>query len=471
VTFVASLLLVFVLVVRPQEIWPWLEVLRLLNVLTALVAIGLVVDIALGKQKQLSAPQLPYLLGFVVTCYLVSSLSIGIGRSLPGVTNVVTIPAVFFFAVMYGADTLPRLRAMIGLIIVLGGLVAVVAVHQGNVTPVCITNFVDDTGERVLDPHSADGRVCGLPSDCTPDGGWDKDWACERVGLFGSVSVERRVRWRGQLNDPNELSVFVGGVIPLLLAVGLPFRNAATKRSPQRQKILGFLAVLMVCAGLYAVILSQSRGGQLVIATVFMILFVSRFGKKGIVLAALLALPVLMLGGRSDAAADESTTDRLELMTEGVSLFFKHPVFGVGVEQFADQVDSPLHLTAHNSYLLAAAETGLTGFFFWTGIAWASLKILLTARKRPSLTPEMQVLANALMMSFVGIGVGIFFLSFTYKQLLFVWFGMTGAFYRIMKRDDPSVEVRIGLKDCAGMVLADLAMLGFLWAYTRARGS
>ncbi|MGH7438756.1 MAG: hypothetical protein ACRENE_23965, partial [Polyangiaceae bacterium] len=67
--FFATLLLIFVLVVRPQEIWPSLEALHLLNVLTGAVVVGLVVELALGKQKRLYSPQLPFLGAFVAICY------------------------------------------------------------------------------------------------------------------------------------------------------------------------------------------------------------------------------------------------------------------------------------------------------------------------------------------------------------------------------------------------------------------
>ncbi|MGH7437659.1 MAG: O-antigen ligase family protein, partial [Polyangiaceae bacterium] len=398
-------------------------------------------------------------------------LNVGVGRALTIGANEGAIPAVFMLAVMYGAGTLERLRATMGLLLVLGLFVAAVAVHQGASSPVCMASPTDEDGVRAPDPSTADGRVCGLASDCTEDGRWDDAWACERVGLFGTFSVERRVRWRGQLNDPNELSVFIGAVLPLLIALGLPFRNAASSpRGPPAQKAMGFLSLVLVGLGLCAVIMTQSRGGQLVIATVFARTFMSRFGKKGIALAVVVALPVLLLGGRSDADADASATERTELLYQGVTLFFQNPIRGVGTDQFSDRVDHPSHLTAHNSYLLAAAELGLPGFFVWTGIAWTSLKIALTATRADSLSEELRVTGRALVASFSGIAVGIFFLSFTYKQLLFVWFGMAGAFYRVVREADPGLRVKIGWKDCGGIVLANMAFIALLWAYTRARG-
>ncbi len=466
-TFFASLVLVFVLMIRPQEIWPALEALHLLEVFTALAVLGLVVDIGLGRQKNLYSPQLPFLALFLVTAYLVTALCLGSGRAIELGNKV---PAIFMLAVMYGASTVSRLRAMIWLIIFLGAFVSVVAVHQGMTPATCIQKTADESGELQPDPDTADGRACGLPSDCRREGEFDVEWVCEHIGMFSTMSIAGRVRWRGQLNDPNELSVFIGAVLPLLFAVGLPFRNAASKRGPPAQQVLSALAFVMIGLGLFTVILSQSRGGQLVIATVFAFLFVQRFGWKGLAIAAIFALPVLLLGGRSDEAADESASDRAELLTEGVSLIIAHPLRGVGLAQFSDQVNSWLHLSAHNSYLLAAAETGMFGFLFWSGLLWMSLKIPITALRTPSLPDEIRAMARALLASFTGIAVGIFFLSFTYKQLLFVWFGLAGAFYGVMRQADPELKMKVGWRDWVGVALADVGIIALLWVYTRTRG-
>lgn len=467
-TFFASLALVVVLVIRPQEIRPALEALRLLDVCTGLVVLGMLVELALGKHRYLYSPQLPLVGGFIVVAYFVTALALGTSRGLTLGFNDAAVPAVSMLAVVYGASTLQRLRAMIWTLLLLAGFVAAVAVHQGSVSPVCIEQTADDDGVLQPDLDKVDGRVCGLPSDCRQEGDNGAEWACERLGLFKTMSIHRRVRWRGQLGDPNELAVFVGGAIPLLFAVGLPLRNAASRRGPWAQRVLALVAVAMIALGLYAVILSQSRGGQLVVLTVLMFMFISRFGKKGVVVALLAALPVLLLGGREDA--EDSSTERIELLTEGVSLVIAHPLRGVGLDQFPDQVNSPSHLTAHNSYLLAVAETGFGGFFFWSGIVWTSLKIPIVAIKNVTLSPEIRAIATSLLVSFTGIAVGIFFLSFTYKQLLFVWFGLAGALYLIVREADPTVRVRFGFKDAAGVAAADLLVITLLYVYTRARG-
>ncbi len=470
-TLFATLALVVVLVVRPQEIWPVLESLRLLNVLTALSLLGVVIDYSRGKLGSLYTPQLPFALGFVLTCFVVTVLALGLGIAWGTVTNTVVIPAIFMIVVMYGATTTEGLRAALWTLVLLCAFVSAVAVHQGLQPPVCMQNAEDESGERHPDPTTADGRVCGIKSDCSEHGEWSDDWVCERVGLFGTFSTGRRVRYRGQLGDPNELSVYIGAAIPLLLGLGGRSRpgEGASASKPKRSTSVVLGSILLVVVGLVAVIMSQSRGGQLVVGTVFLVLFLSRFGAKGLVPAALLAMPVLLLGGRDDADAEGSSEERTAVLLDGVSMVIGRPLRGVGVDQFADNL-SGVHLTAHNSYLLAAAETGLFGFFLWTGMFWASLKIALTVWKRASLPQEIRALGQALFVSYVGLAVGIFFLSFTYKQLLFVWFGLAGSLYLLARRTDPALRVTVGFRDALGLVTFDLGILTAIWTYTRTHG-
>jgi len=469
VTFFASLALVFVLVIRPQEIWPVLGVLRLLDVFTGLCVVGVLVEIALGHQKKLYTPQLPWVGLFVLSCYFITALNLGVGRGLELGTNRALIPSIFMLAVMYGARTLERLKGVVWLLLILGAFVSAVAVHQGNQPPQCLERVTNEEGELAPDLDTADGRACGLASDCRDGVRFDVEWACERVGLFKTFTTGRRVRWRGQLEDPNELSVFIGAIIPLLFALAMPGKHSSSMSSGSKTMLV-MLALVALGLGIYAVILSQSRGGQLVLGTVFGIYFVSRYRVKGVVMAVVFALPVLLLGGRDAAEAEESASERIELLYEGVSLFIRYPFRGVGVEQFADRVESSIHLTAHNSYLLTATEVGFVGFVCWSLILWTSFKIPLMVLKRPASaaqTAELKSLAMALLVSLAGIAVGIFFLSFTYKQLLFVWFGLAGAMYRVVKQSDSSFEVKIGWKDVVGVVGGDLTILALLYVYTR----
>jgi hypothetical protein len=454
VSFFATFALVFVLIFRPQEIWPFLEDFRLLDVLTGLAAIGVAWDFATEKAKNAYSPQLPFLGAFVASSYFSSLLLLG-REGLGLATTRSAIATAAMLVVMYGTRSLVRLRALMALLVVLAVFVAGVAVHQAQVEPVCIELPIS-AGESIdSDPGTSDGRNCTTKHDCAENGKTEIDYVCERIGLFKTVSIQRRVRWRGQLGDPNELSVYLGIVIPLLFAISAGLKNKWATGG----------AFAMLALILYAIILTQSRGGQLVVGAVFGIYFFSRFRWKGLLAAATLALPVVLLGGREGIAADSSTDERLELLYDAVTEFMHRPFFGVGIDQFYEI----RRMTAHNSYLLVAVELGLPGMFAWTGLCWMSVKIpLAVVRNAPAgLRPDVRRLAMALIVSWVGMAIGIFFLSFTYKQLLFVWLGMSGALYGVVKADHPDFEVRIERKDLLGIAIFDLVLLALLFAYTR----
>jgi hypothetical protein len=454
VSFFATIALVFVLVFRPQEIWPFLEDFHLLDVLTGLAGLGVAWDFATQREKHAYSPQLPFLGAFLASSYFSSVLMLGReGLSLATTRSAIATAAML--VVMYGARSYARLRALMVLLVMLAVFVAGVAVHQAHVEPVCIELPIS-AGEAIdSDPGTSDGRTCATRHDCSENGRTDIDYVCERIGLFKTVSIQRRVRWRGQLGDPNELSVYLAIVIPLLFAM-----SAAVKK-----KWATGIAFAMLGLVLYAVILTQSRGGQLVVGAVFAVYFWSRFRWKGMLAAAALALPVVLLGGREGTAADSSTDERLELLYDAVTEFMHRPFFGLGIDQFYEI----RRMTAHNSYLLAAVELGLPGMFAWTGLLWMSVKIPLTIVRKgpPELNPDIKRLAMALIVSWIGMAVGIFFLSFTYKQLLFVWLGMSGALYGLVRSEHPTFEVRIERKDYLGIAIFDAVLLLLLFGYTR----
>ncbi|MDF2696014.1 MAG: putative exopolysaccharide production protein, partial [Labilithrix sp.] len=453
--FFATFALIIVLVFRPQEIWPVLNAFRLLDVFTGLAALGVGIDFALRKQKHPYSPQLPFLAGFLACAYFTTALYVG-RQGITLATTRAVIAAVFMLAVTYGARTPERLRSLVGLLVALAVVVGAIAIHQGRSEPLCLEIPAVTDVAREDDDFSGepDGRTCETRADCTKGGRGDVDYECERLGMFNTVTVERRVRWRGQLGDPNELSVFLGAVIPFLLAA-----FSVAKGWPGKGLSLALIGVL-----LYAIILTQSRGGQLVVAVVFAVYFAMRFGVKGVIAAGVLAAPVILLGGRSDANADASADERQGILYDAITSFIHRP-FGQGIDQFTEDH----RLTAHNAYMLAAVDLGMLGFLAWSGMIWASLKIPIAIVRRPpaNLDPRLRALAVALTVSLIGVSIGIFFLSFTYKQLLFVWLGLAGALYGAVKNDDPEFEVNIGFKDVLGVFVADLVLLGVIFLFTR----
>jgi hypothetical protein len=456
VAFVGALLLVFVLLVRPQEFVPALHHFGLLNAIVALAALGIVTELALGRQRVPWTPQLPWLLGFVVWCFLVTVRRLG-REGLEIAWEFVGLSAIFMLVVAFAACTAGRWRGLAGAIVVIGTFIAGTCIHQGSRPPECI---VIDTSSQAAERSGEgvpDGRPCDNAYVCERGGKDRAVYACESVGLFGTFTEGRRVRWRGTLGDPNELALELGATTPLCFAF------AATRK---RKWVTTALSVAALAIGLWCVVLTRSRGGQVVVLTVLGAYFVRRYGWKGLVASAVFALPVILLGGRGGEEAESSSLERIDLLYEGMDLIRNYPVLGVGAGQFIDHTFNGL--TAHNSYVLAAAELGLPGSLLWTMLVYTSIKIpwVVASRPPPGIDPDLVPFARALVVSFAGILAGIFFLSFCYKAVLFVFFGLAGAMYGAVKRACPSFEIRISPKELLQVAAMDAVMLVFVLFYS-----
>src|SRR5262249_14307281 len=141
-------------------------------------------------------------------------------------------------------------------------------------------------------------------------------------------------------------------------------------------------------------------------------------------------------------------------------------IFGVGVSGFVEHH----FITAHNSYLLSAAEMGLPGFFLWSSVLYLSVKTLVLSLLRHSGRPEARVAttwAMALLASFCGLFVGIFFLSFSYHVVLFIYLGLAGAFYQACRRHDPGFVVRYSLFEMGALIAGNILIIGMIFVYSR----
>src|SRR4029079_18151040 len=136
-----------------------------------------------------------------------------------------------------------------------------------------------------------DGRPCELNEECRGAGAEPGfEYRCEHVGFFGTYSIDERVRYRGELHDPNEVALAIcAGALSLLLGFAL------RKRTPAGVFFYGLAAGLVF----YTVYMTQSRGGLVAALLVPGIYIVRRYGLKSVIPAIAVAVPVLLLGGRS----------------------------------------------------------------------------------------------------------------------------------------------------------------------------
>jgi hypothetical protein len=460
VALAGVLLLVFVIFIRPQEFIPALQALSLLNVATGLAVLGIIYEVATGKLKNLGSPQLPWLLAFCGWAVLATLIKVGVGPVL-AIKDSIGFSTIYLLLVMYaGRGSFERFRAIALMLLGIATFLAIVCSHQGSTPFECIELAIDPETNQVYHDQSVgtpDGRPCEDSYECRkPEG----EYACERPGIGGTFTVGHgRVRWRGKLADPNELSLAIGAAMSFAFAL-----HAGMKKSIRHVLLLGVLVI----AG-YCIIKSGSRGGVLVYLAVLAVFFGRRFGLKGLVLGGMGGLPLLALGGRSGEEAEASSLERIGALYEGCDFFKSSPIFGLGQDQFLENY----FITAHNSYLLSAAELGLPGFFIWGMLMYTSIKIpyALATRRTYDMDPRFRTWAVSLLAAFGGILIGIFFLSFNTHPILFIYLGLSGALYGAAKKAHPQFEVKIRGAEM-GLVFGIVTfIIGALFVYTRIKGS
>ncbi len=450
-------LLLFIFI-RPHEFVEAFRGLPMLYLFFALAVWGMVVDLRVGLTKPARTPQLPYILLFLVWCTF--TMAIRAPATLAAEAPNLLILLTIYLAFGHGIQSFRSFQLVCAFLLGFSLFVAGVAAHQTLADFECVQ--VDPYARASDLAGKPDGRSCESADLCALDAPEpEMGYRCEKVGLFGTTSIGHgRVRYLGVLQDPNEMS--------LAVCVGLPlaFGFLSRRRTAVRTVVflLAFVLVAMSTVG------SQSRGGQIVFLVTLGAYFVRRFGWKGLAAVAVVAAPIMLLGGRSGEEAEASSEERLEAWGTAVMLFRQFPIIGVGCRQFLEYH----FITAHNSYLLAPAELGLLGFILWTIVLYLSAKTPIVALQRYANVPGAEVVrswAMAMTASFIGLCFGIFFLSFCYHFVLWVYFGMSGALYSSIRRHDPTFEVRFGPRDLAAVTTVCVLILLAIGFYTRMKGA
>src|SRR5262249_19039791 len=151
--------------------------------------------------------------------------------------------------------------------------------------------------------------------------------------------------------------------------------------------------------------------------------FVNRYGYKlGVAIAGTMAVPMMLLGGRSDEAADQSTQERLQGLAEGIKMMLKAPGWGVGDKNFNEHH----YLLPHNAYVCAAAELGFGGMCLFVSLIYVLIKIPVTVMQH-DFPPDAEAatlksLAMAMIACFAGMCIGIFFLTWTDHYVVWIHF-------------------------------------------------
>ncbi|HEY4180270.1 MAG TPA: O-antigen ligase family protein [Kofleriaceae bacterium] len=423
--------LIILILARPQEFIPVLQKVPLLHLFTAMAVFGWVIDIRLRRLQLQSVPTLPWV------CALFGWAIVGTAVVVPEHLLERGVELAILFAlyatIAHGIQKFRTFQLVAGVTVTTCLFICVICFHQGLAPTECV---VSDEGSLGMGAES-DGRSCEINEDCLgPDVEPGKEYRCEHVGAIGTTSVEQRVRYRGELQDPNEVALTISaGALSLLIAFGLRKRTFG-------RRLLCILGVGLVVA---VVLMTKSRGGLIAAMLVPGVYLVRRYGWWAVLPAGAVGTIASMLGGREGENAAISTQDRYEAWAQGLKMLREHPVFGVGAREFTEH-----HwLTAHNSFVLTLAEMGFVGMFLFVTIIYMSFKTLLVGLRALAYVPGaavVQVWGMALLASLAGIVFQINTLSFAYHSVLWIFFGLVGAWYSSI-RHHADLEVRFGWKD------------------------
>jgi O-antigen ligase len=284
------------------------------------------------------------------------------------------------------------------------------------------------------------------------------------VGWTGMEPLLGRITYVGIFDDPNDLGQ--------LLVVCIAFCWYLHAQAVTSVRLLYLMIICWLCYGVY---MTDSRGTLLGTLAIFAMVAIRRYGRTGLAILGVMTLPLLALHTRFGeiSAQEQSAADRVDSWYQGFQMFLNRPLTGVGLGQYIEYNT----LTAHNSIVLPMAELGLIGFIPWFGL------IVITGRmaywlayqaRTPRddnfdadvVTAEREA-GYGLLVAGVGFAISAFFLSTSYKHMLFLVLGIIVArFYHAREIFVGAPGLSLPKQAPSIVAYAFLAICG-MWLLTR----
>jgi O-antigen ligase len=278
----------------------------------------------------------------------------------------------------------------------------------------------------------------------------------------GQVSVLLRIVSTGIFNDPNDLSLL------LILASGACVYSFGDRRWGAWRWIWLTPMAMFV----YAMMLTESRGGFLGLMAAVAVFVWARMGWRRALPVAALIVPVmffLFAGRQTEIGVGEDTAQaRIELWSEGLTLLKRAPVFGVGYGQFVEEAGQ----VAHNSFVHAFAELGFFGGAMFLGAFVLAFRSIQRVSAEKKIDADLGRLGPYLLGIIAGYAVGMLSLSRTYVVPTYLVLGLAGAYVEIARRGGveaglPRVSARLGVRLAILSVLFVAGTYGFVRVFGR----
>jgi putative inorganic carbon (HCO3(-)) transporter len=251
-----------------------------------------------------------------------------------------------------------------------------------------------------------------------------------------------------------QMCVFLGMTLPLILAL--------RGKWPKWKTYL--LLALLPGTALISVIASSSRGGQLGAAVVLMFLAAhTRHRVRAAAWAAIL-LPLLWMivpaeqkARFSEMGDDQTSQTRLTYWKDGLDIMHDHPVLGVGYANwlpYYQRYYNPVGQVPHNIFIEAGAElgyVGLTAFLLLIGATFAvNSRTRRLARRLPRWGLFYRSLSIGLDSALVGYLVTGFFVTVLYYPFFWVNLSLSSATFLLAQRRTRSSSELLRRRKSAG---------------------
>lgn len=197
----------------------------------------------------------------------------------------------------------------------------------------------------------------------------------------------------------------------------------------------------LICVGMmgvfgYALFRTSSRGAFLGLLAGLLAFLLMRVGVRKAVPLAVVAVPVLFVLFASRITnidtSGGSGQGRIQLWGQGFPYFFEAPIFGIGMDEINDRINSALHNTLLQYYI----EMGLVGGSFCMGALVIPIREMV--RMKPSSTVmrdrDMRGLRALIVALTVGYAVGLLSCNKPYAGPTYGIFAMGASYVALAKR-------------------------------------
>jgi hypothetical protein len=275
----------------------------------------------------------------------------------------------------------------------------------------------------------------------------------------GEILLLPRLRSTGIFNDPNDLC--------LVLLIGMAI--SLYRLCDHGSGLFRGLFLLPMGLFIYALIQTRSRGGFIGLLVGLLVLLRFRYGWWKTIALSALGLPLLFMifSGRQtrlDIAA-ETGQGRIQYWSEGILLFREAPFFGIGKDEFAENV----HHVAHNSFVHSFVELGFFGGMLFLGAFFCSTLMLyrFASPGKRILDPQLHRFCHYLMAMVAASVTGLMALSRGYVVNTYLILGLVTAYVRIVPVYPPGPVLRFDWRLLSRLALASLAFMIFIYTIVR----